>query len=149
MIRVSMVPKDLLHTCWGQIEGYLAKAAEYTYGRYTVDDIKDCITDYDHDLWVAYRVTESGPIFYGAVVTEIAQYPRKKMLAMHFIGGIDGYRWKSPMLGTLRLWAKDNNCDGIESIGRLGWAKIFKDDGYTQLGAMYELPIEGDVNGNG
>jgi len=146
-MRVSMVPKDLLHTCWEQIEGYLEKAAEYTYGRYTVEDIKDCITDYDHDLWVAYKNEESGIEFYGAVVTSIDSYPRKKVLAMHFTGGKELSEWKDLMLKFLREWAQDNHCDCIESTGRSGWAKVFKDDGYAQICTTYELPVGGNVDG--
>lgn len=141
MIKVSMVPKDLIHTCWEQIEEYLAGAAEYTYGRYTVDDIKDCITDYDHDLWVAYEHGEFDILFYGAVVTTIVHYPCKKMLSLRFVGGKDHKKWKEPMVSTLKSWAVDTECDGIESTGRPGWAKILGDVGYNPIGVAYELKI--------
>jgi hypothetical protein len=34
------------------------------------------------------------------------------------------------MLNTLRRFAKESNCKTIESYGRKGWGKVFKNDGY-------------------
>jgi len=136
-MEVSLVPREYIDGCWGQIEGYLEGAAKYTYGRFSVDDIKDCITDYDYQLWIAFEDDK----IYGAVVTEIVQYPRCKMLAMQFTGGIELKKWKGPMLSLLKRWARDNGCDKIESPGRPGWARVFKNDGYEAKFITYELPV--------
>jgi hypothetical protein len=116
-------------------------------GRYDVEDILDCITDYEHTLWIAFD-EES---IKGAVVTMIRQYPRKKYLDMVFTGGVELEKWKKPMLELLQKWAFDTKCDGIESVGRPGWAKIFKTDGHKPLWNTYELPVAntglGDING--
>jgi hypothetical protein len=114
------------------------RAAEYTVGRYDVDDIFDSVTQYNHQLWVAFDETKD---IKGAVVTAIKQYPRKKYLDLVFIGGDDAIQWKDPMLKMLQHWAFDNECDGIESSGRMGWGRVFKDDGYKMLWQTYELPI--------
>lgn len=137
-MEVSLVTKEYLATCWDEIKEYLEGAAKYTYGRYTVDDIKDCITDYNYHLWVAFEGTE----FYGAVVTEIVDYPQCRMLAMQFTGGKELKKWKDPMLALLRRWARDNGCVKIESPGRPGWARVFKNDGYEAKFITYELPVE-------
>ena len=44
MIEVSLVPTQFIDTCWAKIEPFMERAAKYTYGRYTSDDIYD---DYD------------------------------------------------------------------------------------------------------
>lgn len=137
-VKVSLVPADHAAAVWPLVLPHMEKAAEYTYGRYTVDDILVAITDYDHHLWVAF--TDEGAVL-GAVVTTFRMYPRKKYLDLTFVGGDDGFTWKEPMLKMLQHWAYDNDCDGIESGGRLGWSKIFKDDGYKALWQVYELPI--------
>jgi hypothetical protein len=82
MIKVSMVPREHVTDIWDAVSPHLKKAADYTYGRYEVDDILDCITDYDYTLWIAFD-EES---IKGAVVTMMAQYPRKKYLDMVFTG---------------------------------------------------------------
>jgi hypothetical protein len=62
-------------------------------------------------------------------------------LDMVFCAGDEGMEWKTPMLKMLQHWAHDNDCERIESSGRIGWSKIFKDDGYKALWQVYELPV--------
>jgi hypothetical protein len=137
MIEVSLVPKQFIDTCWEQIEPFMQKAAKYTYGRYTSDDIYDSVVEHDHHLWVAFDKTG----IKGAVVTNIIVYPKRKLLAMAFCGGQDLKEWKDPMLNLLQRFAKDMGCDGIESTARAGWAKIFSNDGYKQHWVTFELPV--------
>jgi uncharacterized protein YozE (UPF0346 family) len=59
MIEVSMVPTQYVDTCWAKIAPFLEKAADYTYGRYTVDDIYDSITDYDYSFGLHMKTTNS------------------------------------------------------------------------------------------
>lgn len=140
-MQVSAVPAEYVKQVWPDIKEYMQGAADYTYGRYGVEDILDSITDYDFTLWIAFN--EAG--IKGAVVTSFIDYPRKRMLCMQFCGGVDLEQWQVPMLELLQRWAKDNDCDGIESTGRVGWSKVFKSDGYKPLWQTYELPV--DVQG--
>lgn len=136
MIQVSLVPREHVDRCWDGVKDFLARAADYTHGRYEVDDIYDAIMDYDHTLWIAFD--EMG--FKGAVVTNFINYPKKKYLCMVFCGGEDLKEWKDPMLKLLQCWAHDNHCDGIEATARMGWTKIFKDDGHIPLWQTFQLP---------
>jgi hypothetical protein len=131
-----MVPPQLVSQVWPEVEDYLDGAARYTHGRYEVEDILTSITDYDHTLWIAFD--ETG--IKGAVVTNFAHYPRKKYLVMSFAGGVELDQWKAPMLELLQHWAHDSSCDGVEATARLGWAKIFKNDGYVPLWQTFQLP---------
>jgi hypothetical protein len=115
----------------------MAKAAEYTYGRYEPEDILDSLIQYDHHLWIAFE----GEDVKGVTITRLAQYPRIRCLDMVFCAGDEGMEWKDPMLKVLQHWGYDNHCDRIESSGRFGWAKIFKDDGYKALWQVFELPV--------
>ena len=136
-MQVSAVPAEYVKQVWPDVKEYLQGAADYTHGRYEVEDILDSITDYDHTLWIAF--TEEG--IKGAVVTNFIDYPRKRMLCMSFCGGVQLENWKDPMLQLLQRWAKDNECDGIEATARLGWSKIFKSDGHKSLWQTFELPL--------
>lgn len=138
MIEVSLVPREYVDTCWDKIEGFITKAAKYTYGRYTTSNIYDMVKDGDYQLWVAFN--EEG--FKGAVVTNVITYPQKKILCMQFCGGENLKLWKDPMLELLKRFGKDVGCEGIESTGRPGWAKIFQNDGYKATWVTYELPLD-------
>lgn len=136
-IHISLVPSDRVMDAWDQVQHFMLMAAEATNGRYTPLDILDALFNFNHDLWIVF--TEEG--IRGALVTAIKQYPNKRYLELAFIGGEDGHSWKDQMLDTMRRWARDNNCDGIESCARLGWSKIFKDDGYRPMWQVFELPL--------
>ena len=137
MIEVSLVPVHLINTCWAKVEPFMAKAAKYTYGRFTSDDIYDSVTEHDYQLWVAF----DGETIKGAVVTNVMVYPKRKLLCMSFCGGYDLKEWKEPMLSLLQRYAKDMGCDSIEAFGRPGWANVFKNDGYQNKWITFELPI--------
>jgi hypothetical protein len=143
MIEVSMVPTQHIDTCWEQIKPYMEKAAKYTYGRFTADDIYDSIVEHGYHLWVAF----DEEIILGAVVTQFMVYPKRKTLSMTFCGGTHLHNWKDPMLALLQKFAADMSCDGIESTARKGWAKIFKSDGYKERWVTFELPVKGAENG--
>ena len=138
MIEVSMVPAQYIDQCWPKIEGYIQKAAEYTYGRFTAGNIYDLVAEGDYQLWVAFEDDS----IKGAVVTNVVTYPQRKLLCMQFCGGEGLVDWKDPMLALLRRFAKDVGCDGIESTARPGWAKIFKNDGFAAHWITFELPLD-------
>lgn len=135
-MQASMVPIEHVSNVWPHVEEYLARAAKYTYGRYEVQDILASITDYEHTLWIAFDDTG----IKGTVVTSFIHYPRKKYVAAPFVAGVNFSAWKYPMLKLLQHWAHDNQCDGIESCARLGWARMFKEDGYEPLWQTFQLP---------
>lgn len=143
-MMVSLIPQEHVHECWPDVQEFMDKAAEYTFGRYHEDDIYDLVTQRpDYNLWVAF---EEGPVYYGAVVTGFTDYPNKRVLTMHFCGGDEIDRWKAPMLALLRRWAKDTQCNAIEFTGRKGWVKLFANDGNQVQWVTCELPL-GDSNG--
>ena len=137
MMRVSLITSEHVDNVWPEVEPHMERAAEYTYGRFTVDDILDSIKQYDYQLWIAF---DTDARILGAVVTRFIQYPRKKYLDLTFIGGNEAITWKDPMLKMLQHWAYDNECDGIESSGRTGWSRALRKDGYKMLWQTYELP---------
>ena len=136
-MEVSMVPAEYVDTCWAKIEPFVEKAAEYTYGRYLASNLYDMVKDGDHQLWVAY----DGNDFKGTVLTNVMNYPQRRVLCMGFCGGIELKDWKTPMLDLLKRYAKDMGCDSIEAFGRPGWANVFKNDGYQTKWITFELPI--------
>ena len=137
-MEVSVVLPEHIEAVWPNIEQYMSGAAQYTYNRFTAGDIKKGLINSPQQLWIAY---DEGEI-YGAVVTEVFSYPLMKALIMHFTGGKKLMRWKKPMLELLQRFAKDHGCSVIESYGRPGWEKVFKNDGYKEVFKFYELPVE-------
>ena len=134
-----MVPKAHVEVVWSQIEKYVDGAAKYTYGRFNTHDIKQGIIDKpEQQLWIAFDDTQ----IYGFWVTEPFTYPQMKVLILHFIGGEKFKKWQTMALELTQKYARDHNCKIMESYGRPGWEKIWKDNGYKELFTFYELPVE-------
>lgn len=132
-----VIPKDI-ESMWPFIEGYMKRAAKYTYGRYEAEDIKEGLLNKPQQLWIAFDDTK----IYGAVVTEITEYPRMKVLTVHFLAGVEFETWKDPMLKLVQQFGKDNGCKLIDSYGRPGWERVWANYGYTKRFIFYELPLE-------
>lgn len=137
-MKVSRVYTKDIETMWPLIEGYMKRAAKYTYGRFEAEDIKEGLLKNPQQLWVAFNDKK----IYGAVVTEITKYPRMTALTVHFLAGIEFESWKEPMLKLVQQFGKDNGCKLIDSYGRPGWEKVWANYGYTKRFIFYELPLE-------
>ena len=135
-VHVSLVPTEHVLNVWPAVGGYVADALAYTYGRYEPEDTLDELLAGTHQLWIAF---EDGDIN-GAVISHILQYPRKRFLGCPIVTGDEFSTWKAPMLDILQRFAADNDCEGLEATARLGWARVFKDDGYEALWQTFQLP---------
>jgi hypothetical protein len=140
-MEVSLVIQEHIESVWPKIEEYMHGAAKYTYGRFTKEQIHEGLYTKPQQLWIAFD-KESNNKVYGAVITEMFQYPQMKVLVMHFTGGVKLMSWKKPMLELLQRFARDHGCSIIESYGRPGWEKVFKNDGYKKAAIFYELPVD-------
>ena len=136
-MEASLIPVEYIEQVWPSVEKYLDGAAKYTYGRFTVEDIKYNLLTKPQQLWIAF---EDGKV-YGAVVSEIINYPRMNALCVHFLGGEKFPRWGKQTLSLVQRFARDSYCSIIESSGRIGWEKVWKNEGYTPRFVFYELPV--------
>jgi hypothetical protein len=135
--KVSLVPPEHVDSIWPAVEPFIEGALRYASGKYELEDVHSLLVDYGYPLWIAF----DDRAIKGAAITRFVEYPRKKYLFVEFCGGIDGWAWKTPLLDTLRSWARDNGCDAIEASGRVGWARVLRDDGSKIIGQTFEIGI--------
>lgn len=140
---VSLVPPEILDALEERVRPYLTKAAEFTFGRYEPEDIMQFVRSGNAHLWVALR--DDNVI--GITVTRFWEYPRKRCLDVVFLGGEDWDGWKDRMFDMLDRWSQDSGCDAIEASGRTGFARVFKDRGYTPLWQVFEFPVTQGAGG--
>lgn len=136
-MRISLVPPDMVVALYPKVFRHLQRAADYTFGRYEPEDIVELASSGGAEMWVAIDEAEDVK---GISVTRAIEYPRKKCLEVIFISGEDLCEWRAPMLEVLQHWAHDSGCACIESSGRPGFSRVFKDDGYRLLWQVFELP---------
>jgi hypothetical protein len=100
---------------------WLEAALELSGGTHTLDDVVQAIIKGEMQFWPAPK---------GCAVTEIVNYPRKKVLHIFLAGGemeqiID-------MDDSAVEFAKMNGCTGMSIAGRKGWKRVLKNKGYEE-----------------
>lgn len=139
MIVISLVPQEGIAKVWPIVEPMLAKAAEYTNGRYTTADILTDIATGQQTLWIAI---EDGKII-GCTTVSIVLYPNgMKTLCYEYLGGEDVSRWLGEGHKVCMSYAKENGCTKLECLGRSGWKRFLGEIGYKQFAVKYEFNIE-------
>lgn len=78
-------------------------------------------------LWLEEQDGE----FIGTVVTQVIETPNKKICEITYLAG-NGMINHLGDIKEIEKWAVYNGCTDIHVIGRKGWERALKDQGYTQ-----------------
>ena len=128
---IIQVPKEDIHLVWNEVEPLIKKALDDCY---TADDILKGLIKNSFQLFISWnKKVES------AVVTEVAQYPQKRICRYFLAGGSNMNNWLEPIQTEIEKFAKLNNCQAIEVAGRKGWARKLK--GYEQKIYLFDKEI--------
>ena len=96
--------------------------------RQSIDDVRELVESGKAQFW--YDIT-------AAVVTEILQFPRKRVLHCWLAAGdYDGIR---RIEARVIPWAKESGCDEMQIVGRMGWRRRLKD--YTERAVVLTKEI--------
>ena len=135
-MRMSLIPPGTVAGVIPSLLPYLVKSQEWTRGRATVDDILRFVLNGQMQLWVGHDDNE----IYGHVITEIKDYPRRKMLVVQYCAGEPNHMQyvDEEMFDLLDRFAKDAGCSGIEFVGRPGWRKQAGKYGFEVQSVMYQ-----------
>ena len=119
VVPVEPIGVDLF---WDKIEPLIKKAVAYSGGRHTVDTTKYLCKTGVMQLWIVFKTVKD---IEAIIVTQKAIYPAKTYLTVVLCGGKNMAKWAGEGINTITDYAKNNNCHGVEVIGRPGWRKIF------------------------
>jgi len=110
---------------------WIKAALRYSGGTHTYSDVCEAVKCGKMQLWPASK---------SCLVTEITQYPRKKVLHVFLAGG-DLTEIKS-MQDDVEAWGKSYGCTSMTMTGRKGWSKRIKDIGWKDQLVLMEKVIE-------
>ena len=119
---IIKVPEKDLHIIWNEVEPLIKKALDDCY---TSNDILKGLINNSFQLFISWNDKVEC-----AVVTEVAQYPQKKICRYFLAGGNNMENWLEPIQQEIEKFAKHNICNSVEVAGRKGWSKKLK--GYEQ-----------------
>lgn len=116
------VASAFIDQVWKDVAPMIERALAYFDDRVGIDDIYQSLKAKNNQLWLVFR----GGEILTAVITEIAIYPKKKVLTIAYLAGRDFKSWQYG-LSVLKDFAKSHGCSCIEIRGRRGWEKLLKD----------------------
>ncbi len=103
----------------------LLRPAVARNGLYTEESIRNALRAQEMQLWMV----ETGDEYTMAAVTEIAQYPARKIGVVLFMGGANLDR-EIQFLDEIEGWARAHGCDRFVNWGRPGLRKKLEQRGY-------------------
>ena len=109
---------------------HIEAALEYTGGTHDIIDIYEGLYKGTMQLWPAKD---------SCLVTEIINYPKKKVLNV-FLGGGDLTEILS-MHDDVISWAKQQGCTALNMTGRFGWKKPLAKHGWKPMHTSYVKEI--------
>jgi hypothetical protein len=116
---ITQVPKEDIAMVWQQVEPLIERALDDTY---TARDILDGLILNRFQLFISWENDKVE----SAVVTEVADYPRKRILRYVLAGGDNLDNWLEPIQNKIEEFATNNYCQAIEVAGRKGWLRKLK-----------------------
>ena len=95
-------------------EKWIEDALVYSHGTFTIESIFEDLMNGHLMLWPGEN---------SAVVTQIVDYPGKKVLHIFLAGG--NLEELQPMYEQIEEYAKSIGCEAVTLTGRPGWARSF------------------------
>lgn len=121
-VEILPVAPEHVRRVWPLVDKYVADAVIFTRGAFESSDVCALCERGAMQLWLATR----GDEVLAALVSEITDYPRKRIVGVPFIGGKDLRAWFRKALHTIEAWSKEMGCVGMQGGARRGWGKLAK-----------------------
>jgi len=128
---VRGVQAEHVNNVWPFISWMMEKVCSET-GYFDKDDIKKFLEDRDMQLWIVLDDEKIKNI----TVTEIINFPRKKVCRIVFCTGEDYEEWAG-CIKLLEDWARSQDAE-LQPFARPGWEKSLGQLGYKKTHVLFE-----------
>ena len=121
--KVFLIEAEDVGLVWDEVVPLIEKALQHAEGELVPDDIKKHLDKGDLRLWIALEGKET----IAAMVTEIIQYPRKKIVRVITLASLVNMDMWYDFLPMIEGYAIRNGCSSLEAWSRKGMARKLKD----------------------
>lgn len=119
-------------TEWQRCRSWIEAALEHSAGTHTIEDIEGRIAEGTMHFWPGKQC---------AAVTEVAAYPRKKLLSITYAGG--DLNELLSLIPVWKSWGAHLGCSELIEAGRPGWERVLGRLGWKKEFVVLSTPIEG------
>tara|TARA_R110000744_G_scaffold46911_5_gene103555 strand:- start:26067 stop:26486 length:420 start_codon:yes stop_codon:yes gene_type:complete len=125
---VSYVPTDRVEELLPEVQPLIQMALDHNIGERIWSDVEPYLLNGVYQLFVCYDEQK----IWGAVVTEIVNYPQFKTLLLLLLGGEDPASTDDQLEEVLTKFAKHEGCSNMQISGRKGWLRRLAKYGYKE-----------------
>lgn len=115
-----------------QYRELIESALAYSGGTHTFDDVAQMVIEGKAQIWPAQR---------GVAITEIIEYPRKRVLHVFLAAGeLDQLL---DMIQSAEDWGRTQGCTSLTMSGRFGWQRVLDKHGFKPVLVTMEREFHG------
>ena len=137
-MRVSLVPQEAIGSVWKDVDEILKRAVDTVKDKSEVIDILTGVYEGMYVLWVV--MNEDDKII-AAFTTRLIQYPRRRALALDWVGGTQMKEWEDQLIDTMKRYGNELGCSHLEGYGRKGWGRALKKYGFYPEYIAYRMEL--------
>tara|TARA_R100001463_G_scaffold17738_1_gene44948 strand:+ start:321 stop:734 length:414 start_codon:yes stop_codon:yes gene_type:complete len=137
-LRVSLVPKEAVGSVWKDVDEILKRAVDTVKDKSEVIDILTGVYEDMYALWVV--MNEDDKVI-AAFTTRLIQYPRRRALALDWVGGTQMKEWEDQLIDTMKRYGNELGCSHLEGYGRKGWGRALKKYGFYPEYIAYRMEL--------
>lgn len=139
-VSVVGIQSQNIAGAWGVLGPWVERLVGLD-ARMRISEVRRRLEAAEMQLFVAWDEA-SGEIL-AAMLTEVDQYPARRVFSVQFLAGEQMERWIG-YLPALERWARAAGCAEIEVRGRPGWGRV---TGYEERCRVFAKDLGGDDDG--
>lgn len=111
---------------WARCSPWIEAALEHAGRTHALADVRAMVEARECRFWAGRDA---------AMVTEIVEHPRSTDLILWLAGG-DLAELVDELRPMAEAWGRENGCDRVLIVGRDGWAKVLRAEGYSPVARL-------------
>ena len=132
------MPQEAIGSVWKDVDEILKRAVDTVKDKSEVIDILTGVYEDMYALWVV--MNEDDKVI-AAFTTRLIQYPRRRALALDWVGGTQMKEWEDQLIDTMKRYGNELGCSHLEGYGRKGWGRALKKYGFYPEYIAYRMEL--------
>ncbi len=132
------MPKEAVGSVWKDVDEILKRAVDTVKDKSEVIDILTGVYEDMYALWVVMNDEDK---VIAAFTTRLIQYPRRRALALDWVGGTQMKEWEDQLIDTMKRYGNELGCSHLEGYGRKGWGRALKKYGFYPEYIAYRMEL--------
>lgn len=120
-MKIYAIDPRILENVWDDVKGYIKRAIDRSPPTHSLENVRKEIEIGQSVLYVIGDDKQA----YGAAVACVMVYPQLRSVRVRYVGGDRMKDWLKELRKVIDIFALENDCQYIESVGRGGWKRAW------------------------